>query len=299
MFFKEPPQPIEEKHFNCGEKVGKHKKKTKEILEKYGSDVFARNREISAAYANSYSASKTSKHIKCAGGIQWLALGSIVSRQVGCQLKKAKELKEGNIAKISDTVHDSADAVFKGLADGNKVIYEHLSPNINFYIEHGYEKYVACFPANKPQDKKFIKVLKNFAEGKCAEGDAGIAIFEQTHVIAPIYDTHEAFKDALEMNEGIGEILQPFSSLSGATEVAIPLSADCTNKNMIYMDEFQEVETISPNPFIEVPADIERVADYSILNTEDRIHFYEKLMSEMKKLPFEKELDKIKSQAVR
>lgn len=210
------------------------------------TDPFARNRQISAQYAQLYETNHN---------LQWVGLGSIVSRQAGCAMEKAKDKSESWLPPIAKP----AGSAFHALADANRDIYSDIYPAAKFYNDNGLERLKACNtgPNGRPMvSPKLVSALEQIDHGTPQSVRAGsdqIANFEQRDVIQDQVYSNPEYKKAFEGNETAYKYYygRPF----GAQAPELPLSSQCGQG--------------TPVPF-----------KGSINNPDDRVGYYKALMDQ-------------------
>jgi Protein of unknown function (DUF2515) len=209
------------------------------------SDPMDRNRQISAAYA--------SMHQRKAD-YEWIGLAAIVSCQAGCAMQEAKEESEDWIG------GEDAQAAYEGLAEANKQIFVDIYPVMRFAELHGGMRLRECSQAGgQSVPEQLLKAVERIEEGTPEGRQWGanlIADYEQRTVVQEKVYSNERYKEAFKDNEYWSDwwIGRQF----GAKKPALPLSSECGKDEPIPLDG-------------------------SILNADDRVKYYEKLMNEFRR----------------
>lgn len=206
-----------------------------------------RNSKISAAYANFYQRKPE---------YEWIGLAAIVSRQAGCAMNEAK-------AKVDSDDwfgKDDAQAAFEGLGEANKLIFSNIYPVIRFAELNGGKRLKECKESGgrhiPPQLIDAVEQIeKGTPEGRKAGADL-IAEVEQRTVVQDQVYSNKRFKDAFEANERWSSgVLGLIGRRQGAKQPGLPLSSECGKDPPLMLEG-------------------------SILNADDRVKFYNKLMNE-------------------
>jgi hypothetical protein len=233
------------------------------VLMKGGdADPLERNRHISKAYAEMYQRQPQ---------LRWIGLASIVSRQAGCAMEKAKDKSGSWIPWVSDP----AGTAFNALADTNKTIFSDIYPAMRFYELYGMAGVERCGKANGNRiPSEILKALWLLDKGRkllADDPDNGrgkaylryaadkIAEYEQAGIVEEQIYTNEEYKEAFEDNEWWAK--RRLGRWFGATRPQLPLSSRCDGD--------------TPVPF-----------NGSIINKDDRVSYYHRLM-----LKFENETE--------
>jgi Protein of unknown function (DUF2515) len=220
-------------------------KEVKPILEI--KDPIKRNSKISAAYAGLYQRKPE---------YEWIGLAAIVSRQAGCAMHEAKAKVESN----DWFGKDDAKAAFEGLGEANKLIFSNIYPVIRFAELNGGKRLKECKESGgRHVPEQLIEAVdqieKGTPEGRKAGADL-IAEVEQRTVVQDQVYSNKRFKDAFKANERWSTgVLGVIGRSQGAKPPGLPLSSECGKDPPIMLEG-------------------------SILNADDRVKFYKKLMNE-------------------
>ena len=207
------------------------------------NDPFERNRKISAAYAGMYERRPD---------YQWIGLASVVSRQAGCAMVEAK----GASSSILPMKSGPAATAFDALQKTNKSIYEDIYPGMRFAEKYGLAKLKQCNtgPDGKPKvAPKVMDALEDIEKGtpESLRGAADkIANYEQRDIVQDRIYANSAYKEAFAKNEYWADTW--LGRQMGAKRPELPLSPDCGGTAVPFQG--------------------------SILNAEDRVKYYGKLM---------------------
>lgn len=149
---------------------------------------------------------------------------------------------------------------FDGLAEANKEIFKDIYPVMRFAESNGAKKLRQCSGSGGrrvPEEllKAAEQIEKGTPEGRAKAADM-IADYEQRTVVPEKVYSVERFKNAFAANEYWSGWF--FGSWFGAKKPALALSSECGKGTPIPLNG-------------------------SILNADDRVNYYQKLMAEFKK----------------
>lgn len=202
-------------------------------------DIRARNKAISASYANLYMASPD---------LKWAGTAAFASKQVGCgmdtahtylddypggveQASKDMAMNGAGIDPVSATMYDARQT----LGAGNLAVYDELYPSLRFYQENkatmSSQQIMGCIK-NKPGtpvDPSITKGLQQTMDGHGTDGAITMLMHEQQDTLQKTaYDSSWTFRRSLDV-----------SRLTGYPPVQLAMTADCSSSDPSKIVDFK------------------------------------------------------------
>ena len=205
------------------------------------TDVRARNRAISASYADLYRASPD---------LKWAGAAAFASKQVGCGMDTAHTYLDDYPGGVEAASRDSAmsgtgiDPVTltlydarETLAAGNLAVYDELYPSLRFYQQNkntmSKEQILSCVDGRTGShavDPSISAGLKQTMEGQPEKGALTMLKHEQKDTLQRVaYDKSWLFRRSLDV-----------SRLVGYPPVTFVVSADCKSNDKSKVVDFKD-----------------------------------------------------------
>ena len=143
------------------------------------------------------------------------------------------------------------DKAYEALGEANKTIFTSVFPPNLMVANCGYEKFKQCVDSGEIQvDETLVEAMAEKNSGNLRAAADALAEHEQVTIVQPIYDKYEDTFSGLAW----ADTLDVFND-----RTSIPIAYTCTRDNLVKLD-----------------------GDLS--NPQDRVVYYKKLLTEMKRI---------------
>lgn len=229
---------------DCKKKIEEIEKETKRITDI--KDPIERNKAITAAYQGLYNQDPSNR---------WLKLGSIVSSQVGCNLKMIQGIRDGYYPSFKDGLDSKTGLSFSknmvsALGEGNKAIFRDIYPLAAYRARHGYEDLKKCYAAQgKDIPDQMQRAFEELEKNRWRPSADLIGDYEQKKIIDDVYkDYSGTFFTAEYLASPVWETIYnqkpyeiPVSSTCGDTDVVkFPGSISSADDRVKYYKRLME-----------------------------------------------------------
>lgn len=196
----------------------KYLEQTRRLLEPVDGDHRARNRLISAKYAELYLMNRN---------FRWAGLAAYASKQVGCAMDHAQKVVNGEdtplLSRIPNRLvqgYEAASALgaqytYEMLGHGNRELFLDVYPMHLFFLNHGFAKMQECagerFPPPPPEAMKGFEAIagENPSESDLNESLQQLALHEQINSLQKEIYSSWTFDKLLELNEYAARVHLP------------------------------------------------------------------------------------------